>query len=341
MTASARHSTPSAPVTSVTPLIALKDLVREDLDLVNALILETGGSRVQLILDMAQHIIASGGKRLRPLLTLACARLCGYEEKKHIALAAAVEFMHTATLLHDDVVDGSMLRRGALTANNVWGNQASVLVGDFLLGQAFQLMVRSESLRVLDILSHAAAVIAEGEVKQLVASHSIDVDTETYIDIVTSKTATLFSAACEISPVLAGRPLAEQTALAEFGLNLGIAFQIADDALDYSARQEELGKGVGDDFREGKVTLPVILAYAKAGKEEKAFWERVILADSRDDEELKTAIAYIRESGALEATMEAARDYAENGRKALEMFPDSEVKTILLSSIGFAVDRPY
>jgi octaprenyl-diphosphate synthase len=333
------------PYSVAAPVNILDDLrahVAGDMDRVNALILEIGGSRVELILDMADHIISSGGKRLRPILTLASAQLCGYQGDRHIDLAAAVEFMHTATLLHDDVVDESLLRRGTETANNLWGNKASVLVGDFLLGQAFQLMVRSESLRVLEILSHAAAVIAEGEVKQLVASNSLETDFDLYLDIITSKTATLFAAACEISPVMAGRPKAEQEALEQFGLNLGIAFQIADDALDYSAKQEELGKTIGDDFREGKATLPVLFAYERADSEEaRAFWERVIETHTQEAGDLEQAVVYIRSTGALEATMQKASEYVEQGRAALAIFPESAVKDALLRLLDFVVDRPY
>ena len=327
---------------SVNILHELRGLVASDLDQVNALIMEIGGSRVELILDMADHIISSGGKRLRPILTLASAQLCAYQGQRHIDLAAAVEFMHTATLLHDDVVDESLLRRGAETANNLWGNKASVLVGDFLLGQAFQLMVRSESLRVLEILSRAAAVIAEGEVKQLVAKNSLETNFDLYLDIITSKTATLFAAACEISPVMARRPKPEHQALEQFGLNLGIAFQIADDALDYSAKQEELGKNIGDDFREGKVTLPVLYAYERASSdEERAFWGRVIEEHQQKPEDLQQAVTYIYNTGALEATMERAKEYAELGRRALGIFPDSPVKNTLLRLLDFVVDRPY
>jgi octaprenyl-diphosphate synthase len=246
----------------------LSELLRGDLARVNALILERMQSPVALIPQLAGHIIAAGGKRLRPMLTLASARLCGYrggEEAgdRHVTLAAAVEFIHTATLLHDDVVDASDLRRGLATANAVWGNKPSVLVGDFLFSRAFQLMVEDGSLKVLGILSHASAVIAEGEVLQLVTSNDTATDEAAYLAVIRAKTAQLFAAASQIGAVIADRPDAEEAALTAFGLNLGIAFQLVDDMLDYSARQAELGKTVGDDFRDGKITLPIVLAFKR------------------------------------------------------------------------------
>src|SRR5690242_6312919 len=243
----------------------LTELVRHDLGAVNALILERMQSTVALIPQLAGHIIAAGGKRLRPMLTLATARLCGYRGgRRHVALAAAVEFIHTATLLHDDVVDASDLRRGLATANAVWGNKPSVLVGDFLFSRAFQLMVEDGSLKVLDILSSASAVIAEGEVLQLVTSNDTETTEESYLAVIQAKTAQLFAAASRIGAVLADRPSAEEQALEAYGRSLGIAFQLVDDMLDYSAEQAELGKTVGDDFREGKITLPVVLALRSA-----------------------------------------------------------------------------
>ncbi|HIM71661.1 MAG TPA: polyprenyl synthetase family protein, partial [Alphaproteobacteria bacterium] len=218
-------------------------------------------SPILMIPQLADHLISSGGKRLRPVLTLLCSRLCGYQGARHILLAACVEFIHTATLLHDDVVDDSLLRRGIESANSVWGNQASVLVGDFLFSRAFQIMVEDGSLRVLDILSEASAVIAEGEVQQLVNSNDLGTTEQDCLSVISAKTAKLFAAACEVGAVVSERPPKTAASLANFGLNFGISFQLVDDIIDYAATDSVIGKQVGDDFREGKVTLPVFLAY--------------------------------------------------------------------------------
>jgi octaprenyl-diphosphate synthase len=252
-------------------LDALLGLVEGDLKKVNQHILDNMKSPVALIPQLAGHIIASGGKRLRPVLTLASANLCGYTGQRHIGLAACVEFIHTATLLHDDVVDESDLRRGQASANAIWGNEASVLVGDFLFSRSFQLMTADGSLQVLRILSDASAVIAEGEVLQLMTANEPTTTEEAYLEVIRSKTAKLFAAATRIGAVVAERPQAEEEALESYGMNIGIAFQLIDDVLDYSADQLKLGKTVGDDFREGKVTLPVILAYRRGNEEERAF----------------------------------------------------------------------
>src|SRR4051812_27076487 len=242
-------------------LTALTELVRGDLEACNRLIVDRVQSPVALIPQLAAHIVAAGGKRLRPLLTLAAARLCGYRGERHVALAACVEFIHTATLLHDDVVDESALRRGQASANALFGNKPSVLVGDFLFARAFQLMVRDGSLEVLAILSAAAATIAEGEVLQLVTQNDTGTTEAQYLQVIEGKTAALFAAATRIGAVVADRPAAEAEALDAYGRNLGTAFQLVDDALDYAAEQAQLGKTVGDDFREGKITLPVLLAF--------------------------------------------------------------------------------
>src|SRR6187431_429651 len=246
------------------------------MDRVNATILSRTGSDVTMIPEVANHLINSGGKRLRPMLTLAMARLAGYGGDGHVKLAAAVEFMHTATLLHDDVVDESEMRRGRLAARMLWGNEASVLVGDFLLGQAFKMMVEVGSLRALDILSSAAAVIAEGEVMQLGAAKNTATTEDEYLAVIRAKTAELFAAACEVGPVLTQRPKAEAAACRSFGMNLGIAFQLVDDALDYGGKAAKLGKNVGDDFREGKITLPVVLSFRRGNDEERAFWIKAL-----------------------------------------------------------------
>ena len=246
---------------SPTTIDRLIDLVTADMGRVNTTILSRTGSQVTMIPEVANHLISSGGKRLRPILTLAMARLAGYDGAGHVKLAAAVEFMHTATLLHDDVVDESEMRRGKLAARMLWGNEASVLVGDFLLGQAFKMMVEVASLRALEILSSAAAVIAEGEVMQLGAAKNTATTEDDYLAVIRAKTAELFAAACEVGPARASRPKDEQSACRSFGMNLGIAFQLVDDALDYGGKAAKLGKNVGDDFREGKITLPVVLSF--------------------------------------------------------------------------------
>ncbi|UCH76049.1 MAG: polyprenyl synthetase family protein [Rhodospirillales bacterium] len=298
-------------------------------------------SPVALIPQLAGHIIAAGGKRLRPMVTLAAAKLCGYEGRRQQALAACVEFIHTATLLHDDVVDESLLRRGRDSANAVWGNQASVLVGDFLFSRAFQLMVADGSLEVLRILSNASAVIAEGEVLQLVTTNDTATDEDAYLEVIRCKTATLFAAAAEIGAVVAGRPDTEQDALANYGMNLGIAFQLIDDVLDYSALQAKLGKTVGDDFREGKMSLPVVLAFARGNAEERSFWTRTLERMEQDEHDLGHAIALLRGHGALDETAARARTYAERAKRSLAAFPDMPIRAAMMEAVDFAVDRAY
>src|SRR5262245_58994120 len=267
-------------------------------------------SPVALIPQLAGHIVASGGKRLRPMLTLGCARLCGYHGDRHIALAAAVEFIHTATLLHDDVVDASDLRRGRDTANAVSGIIPSIVVGDFLISRSFELMVADGSLRILEILSRASSIIAEGEVLQLMTQNDIASTEAAYLEVIQAKTAELFAAASRIGAVLAGRPQAEEDALDGFGRNLGIAFQLGDDMLDFSARQTELGKSIGDDFRDGKVTLPILLALARGDEEERAFWRRTLEEMDQRAGDLEHALHLVHRHGALTETLSRARTYA-------------------------------
>ncbi len=319
----------------------LQALVHDDLDRVNAAIITRMESPVALIPQLAGHLIASGGKRLRPMLTLASARMCGYAGTRHIGLAVAVEFIHTATLLHDDVVDKSDLRRGTDTANVLWGNQASVLVGDFLFSRAFQLMVADGSLQVLKILSDAAAVIAEGEVMQLTTSNNIETTEDAYLGVITAKTAALFAAACRIGAVVADRPRPEEQALESFGKNLGIAYQLVDDALDYSAHQATLGKTVGDDFREGKITLPVVLAYGRGSAEERRFWRRTMAEMRQDEADFERAMALMNGHQAISDTIERARHYGAMARDALGIFPDSAERTILSDIIDFCIERAY
>ncbi len=316
-------------------------LVADDFDKVNDVILKRMTSDIDLIPQLAGHIIASGGKRLRPLLLLAAAQMCGYSGDRHVRLAASVEFIHTATLLHDDVVDDSGLRRGQQTANVVWGNQASVLVGDFLFSRAFQLMVEDGSLSVLAILSNASAVIAEGEVLQLMTSNDTETTEDAYLKVIASKTAALFASACRVGAVVANRPRAEEEALDSFGRNLGIAFQLVDDALDYSARQATLGKTVGDDFREGKITLPVVLAFRRGSPEERTFWRRCLEDMKQEDGDLEHAVSLMMAHDSLRDTVERARHYGAIARDALAIFPDCPAKRALAGVVDFCIERAY
>ncbi len=321
-------------------LAGLAALVRDDLQLCNRTIVARMDSPVALIPQLAAHIVAAGGKRLRPVLTLATARMCGYAGgERHINLAACVEFIHTATLLHDDVVDESQLRRGLASANAVFGNQASVLVGDFLFARAFQLMVADGSLRVLEILSAAAATIAEGEVLQLVTQNDLTTSEEQYLDVVRGKTAALFAAACEVGPVIADRPPAEQRALRDYGTHLGIAFQLVDDALDYAADQATLGKTVGDDFREGKITLPVLTAYAAGSEAERGFWRRTIEDSEQSDDDLAEALRLMQRHGAIRFTLDRAAHYVSLAKASLAPFPDSRLRTALQGVADYTVSR--
>ncbi|KIU27773.1 polyprenyl synthetase [Methylobacterium radiotolerans] len=316
-------------------------LVADGMARVNTTILSRTGSDVAMIPEVANHLIASGGKRLRPILTLACAQLCGYAGATDgdVKLAASVEFMHTATLLHDDVVDESDMRRGRVAARIKWGNEASVLVGDFLLGQAFRMMVEVGSLRALDILSAAATVIAEGEVMQLTNAKNLETDEAAYLAVIRGKTAELFAAACEVGPVLAGRPEAEQAAARSYGMNLGIAFQLIDDVLDYGGTSAELGKNVGDDFREGKITLPIVLAYRRASEGERGFWRRTLQQGEIGETDLETALDLLQRHGALEETVARAHHYGAEARAALDIFPDGPVKAALIGAVEFCVAR--
>jgi len=319
----------------------LTALVAGDMALVNQTILSRTGSAVTMIPEVANHLISSGGKRLRPILTLATAGLCNYSGEGHIKLAASVEFMHTATLLHDDVVDESDMRRGKLAARMVWGNEASVLVGDFLLGQAFKMMVEVGSLPCLDVLSTAAAVIAEGEVMQLSAAKDTATTEDDYLAVIRAKTAALFAAACEVGPILAQRSKAEIAACRGFGANLGIAFQLIDDALDYGGASTKLGKNVGDDFREGKITLPVVLAFRRGEAQERDFWRRTLEKGEVADGDLGNALAIMKRHRALEDTVERARHYGAMARDSLGLFADSAWKRALLDAVEFAISRAH
>jgi octaprenyl-diphosphate synthase len=327
-------------------LARLVTMLREDLEACNRAIVARMASPVALIPNLAAHLVGAGGKRIRPLLTLATARMCGYPAKgeagtRHVHLATCVEFIHTATLLHDDVVDESLLRRGLASANAVFGNKASVLVGDFLLARAFQLMVEDGSLQVLEILSHAAATIAEGEVLQLVTQNDLSTSAERYLEVVKGKTAALFAAACRIGGVVADRPEDEQRALSEYGMNLGIAFQLVDDALDYAADQATLGKTVGDDFREGKVTLPVLAAYAGGDEGERAFWRRTIEATEQTEADLDHALRLMARRGAIRATFDRAATFAAAAKTSLAAFPASRLRDSLSDVADYTVHRAH
>jgi len=323
---------------SLEPMI---ELVAGDMNMVNAAILDRMQSQIPLIPELAGHLIAGGGKRMRPMLTLASARLLGYMGTRHHRLAAAVEFIHTATLLHDDVVDGSDLRRGKRTANLIWGNPASVLVGDFLFSRSFELMVEDGSLKVLKILSNASAVIAEGEVNQLTAARRIDLGEDRYLEIINAKTAALFAAACRIAAVVAERPEEEEIALDAYGRNLGIAFQLVDDAIDYVSDAGTMGKDAGDDFREGKVTLPVILAYARGAAADRTFWKDAMEGRRDGDEDFAHAISLVRETRAVDDTLARARHYGQRAIDALGPFASGKAKDAMVEAVEFAVARAY
>ena len=317
----------------------LLELTAADMGRVNELILARAGSEVQMIPEVANHLISSGGKRLRPMVTLAAAQMFGYSGDGHVKLATSVEFMHTATLLHDDVVDESDLRRGKKTARMIWGNQASVLVGDFLLGQAFRMMVDVGSLEALDILSTAASIIAEGEVMQLAAANNLETTEDEHFAVIKAKTAALFSAAAEVGPVIAEANRTDKAALRSYGTNLGLAFQLIDDALDYGGSSTELGKNVGDDFREGKVTLPVILAYRRGTAEERAFWTAAIEDNVTDAAALERAIGLMKRHGAISDTIARARHFGDIARDALAPMKSTPQKTALIDVIDFCISR--
>lgn len=322
-------------------LDAILTLVAADMHDVNAAILDRMQSDVPLIPELAGHLIAGGGKRMRPMLTLACAQLLDYPGRRHCKLAAAVEFIHTATLLHDDVVDGSDLRRGKKTANLIWGNSASVLVGDFLFSRAFELMVEDGSLKVLKILSRASAVIAEGEVNQLSAQRRVETSEDQYLAIIGAKTAELFAAASRIAAVVAEADEATEAALDAYGRNLGIAFQLVDDAIDYVSDAETMGKGVGDDFRDGKVTLPVILAHARGDTEERNFWRQAMIGHKVSDDDLAYAKRLLEKHGTVADTLARARHYGQRAVDALGGFRPSQARAALTEAAAFAVARAY
>ena len=319
-------------ITSVT------DLCTEDMARVDALIRDSLDSDVVLIRQIAEYIIGSGGKRLRPMLVVLAARACGYDGPHHLTLAAIIEFIHTATLLHDDVVDESQMRRGRDSAHAVWGNAASVLVGDFLYSRSFQMMVTVDSMRVMDVLSNATNTIAEGEVEQLLNMHDPEVSEQRYYSVIEKKTAKLFEAACGLGAVLAGQPEME-AALARFGHELGVAFQVADDVLDYTSNAETLGKNIGDDLAEGKPTLPLILARRQLGDESKTLIDEAIRSGSV--QHIDQIVEAVRACGALEDTREVALGHANAARNALGALPSSAWKDAMETLASYSVARRY
>lgn len=327
------------PARSPSPLSRLSATLADDLAKVDGLLTDHLNSSTQVIPQVAAHLIGAGGKRVRPVLTLAAAKLCGYEGDHHVRLAATVEFIHTATLLHDDVVDGSALRRGRPSANTVFGNKPSILVGDFLFSRAFQLMVETGSLNVLRILSKASAIISEGEVMQLSTANNLATTEEQHLAVIRAKTAELFAAATEVGGVIAGAPDAAQAALRVYGDRLGIAFQLADDALDYAGAEGATGKEAGDDFREGKVTAPVLHAYAAANDDERTFWKRTIEKRQQTDDDLPHAVFLMRKHGAIEAALKDARRYADEAREAMLAFPAGTLRDDLVDLVAYVVDR--
>jgi octaprenyl-diphosphate synthase len=332
------HQISGARAPSLQPMF---NLVAQAMNRVNAVILDRMQSDIPLIPELAGHLIAGGGKRLRPMLTLACGALLDYPGERHHKLAAAVEFIHTATLLHDDVVDGSEMRRGKTAANLIFGNPAAVLVGDFLFSRSFELMVEDGSLKVLKILSSTSATIAEGEVNQLTAQRQIATSEEKYLEIIGAKTAALFAAACRIAAVVAERPEADELALDAYGRNLGIAFQLIDDAIDYVSDGATMGKDIGDDFRDGKVTLPVILAHSRGDAEERSFWHNAMLGHRTSADDLAHATHLLVKYKAIDDTLERARHYGQRAIDALGRFPASAAKDALIEAVEFAIARAY
>ncbi len=323
---------------SLSPLV---ESTAAGMERVNRLVIERTSSDVALIPEVARYLIDSGGKRLRPMVTIASAGACGYRGEAEVKLAAAVEFMHTATLFHDDVVDESSTRRGKRTARLVWGNQESVLVGDFLLGQAFKMMVEVESLEALAVLSAAAATIAEGEVMQLTTAKNTETTEDEYLDVVRAKTAVLFSAAAEVGAVVSGAERSVRAAFRSYGANLGIAFQLIDDALDYGGQTPALGKDVGDDFREGKVTLPVVLAYRRGTADDREFWKRTLVNGHIDEDDLARAVSLLDRTRALKDTVERARHYGAMAHDALAPLPDEPYKNALMQAVAFSIARAH
>ena len=319
----------------------LKKLIKKEFNETDKLIKKQINSDVNRIPKLSKHIIDLGGKRLRPMLTISCAKMLKIRNKNHIKLAAAVELLHTATLLHDDVVDESVYRRGEKTSHTLWDNKSSILVGDFLLGRAFQLMVETNSIECLSILSKAAAIIAEGEVLQLVETNNINIKETNYIKIIESKTAALFSSACEVGGVVSGANKSQKKKLFNFGKNLGTAFQLTDDALDYEGSSSKMGKSNGDDFYDGKITLPVILALKNADKQEKDFWEKTFNKKVRNKTDLRIAKKIIKDKDTINQTHKLANKYGEKAKNIMEDFESNPVRNALIDLVDFSLIRNY
>ena len=319
----------------------LKKLIKKEFNETDKLIRNQINSDVNRIPKLSKHIINLGGKRLRPMLTISCAKMLKVRNKNHIKLAAAVELLHTATLLHDDVVDESNYRRGEKTSHTLWDNKSSILVGDFLLGKAFQLMVETNSLECLNILSKAASIIAEGEVLQLVETNNINIRKTNYLKIIESKTAALFSSACEVGGVVSGANKSQKKKLSNFGKNLGTAFQLIDDALDYDGSSVKMGKNNGDDFFEGKITLPVILAINSADKKEKEFWKKVFNKKIRNKTDLKIAKKIIKEKDTINKTLKLANQYGEEAKQIMEGFENNPIRDALIDLVDFSLIRNH
>ena len=313
--------------------------LNDDIQKVNATILKNMNSKVPLISQLSGYIISSGGKRIRPILTLATSKLCKYSGERHINLAASIEFIHTATLLHDDVVDESMNRRGKKSAHNVWDNKSSILVGDFLLSKAFRLMIKDGSHRCLDTLSKASIEISQGEVLQLLTNNNIQTSESQYLEVINAKTAALFSAACSISGIISEVEKEKENALSEYGQYLGTAFQITDDTLDYVSDNHSLGKDVGDDFKEGKVSLPIILAFIRSDKNEKEFWLKVINNKNQDSGDLSIALDIIKKYNVIKDCLKKAKHFSIMAKDSLGPFEDSYEKQKLVELAEFSIKR--
>ncbi len=326
---------------TMTPMQQLVDYVGADLGTVQALMQERMSSHVSLIPKLAGHIITAGGKYFRALLTLATAKACGYQGDRHVELAACIEFIHNATLLHDDVIDESMLRRGAPSANAIWGDKASILVGDFLFTKAFELMVGDGSMEVLAVLSRTASLLIEGEVQQLTLMHDTEMTQDDYLSIIRAKTARLFSASCEIGGVIAKCSDEQRQALVDYGMNLGIAFQLVDDILDYRSDSLTLGKDIGVDFREGKMTLPVIYAYRSGDEVEKQFWQRTIAQCEQEEEDFSQALVYMQSHDAFNKTGRLAEEFVSKAQDALAPLGKDQPWGLFGAVVASSVQRTY
>ena len=320
----------------------LQKLCEKDLSLINSIIIDKLDSNVPLIQEIASHLILSGGKRLRPLLTVCCFQMCkdNNNESKYIGLAAAVEFIHAATLLHDDVIDKSKNRRGSLSANEVWGNNTSVLVGDFLFSRAFQLMAKYGNISILKILSDTSVVISEGEILELQNDKDPTINEDIYFKVINGKTASLFSAACQVGAMCCTKINQEKiNALKSFGTNFGMSFQLIDDAIDYSSTFYHLGKNVGDDFKQGKVTLPIILAYLRSGTEEKKYWKRTMQNLDQHENDFEIALKIINKYNCIEDTVERANHYANIAKDSLGIFDNTKFKSMLINLTDSSLTR--